>query len=209
MAIKNPQNKAIILFSLLIIIGLVIFAINPHDYFTWFLEVFPALIVLVILLLTHKSFPLSNLLYTLIVIHAYILFIGGHYTYAKVPLFDWLKDVFNTSRNNYDKVGHFAQGFIPAIAVREVLLRKQVLNNKGWLFFIVTSICLAVSAFYELIEAFVAIATGDSAEAFLGTQGYVWDTQTDMFLAMIGATIAMFVLAKAHDRSIALIAPNP
>ena len=201
----TKQLNTIIIFSFFIITGLLISAINPHDYFTWFLEVAPAIIVLLILLLTYKSFPLSNLLYTLIVIHAYILFIGGHYTYAKVPLFDWIKDYFHQERNNFDKLGHFAQGFVPAIAAREILLRKMVVDKKAWLSFIIISICLAFSAFYELIEAFVAIATGDSAEAFLGTQGYVWDTQTDMFLALVGSVTGLIVLPKIHDHSLAVI----
>jgi len=201
----TKQLNTIIIFSFFIITGLLLSAINPHDYFTWFLEVAPAIIVLLILLLTYKSFPLSNLLYTLIVIHAYILFIGGHYTYAKVPLFDWIKDYFHQERNNFDKLGHFAQGFVPAIAAREILLRKMVVDKKAWLSFIIISICLAFSAFYELIEAFVAIATGDSAEAFLGTQGYVWDTQTDMFLALVGSVTGLIVLPKIHDHSLAVI----
>jgi putative membrane protein len=181
---------------------LVVSGIAPHDYFTWMLEVFPAIIAILLMLATHKTFPLSNVLLVLITIHCYVLFIGGHYTYAEVPLFNDIRDAFHQSRNNYDKVGHFIQGFVPAIVAREILIRKQVVIKSGWLFFICVSICLAISAFYELIEAFVAILTGDSAEAFLGTQGYVWDTQSDIFFAFIGSISALALLSKVHTRSI-------
>lgn len=174
-------------------------AIFPEDYFTWFLEVFPALIGFFVLALTYKKFKLTGLTYALILIHCIILMIGGHYTYAKVPLFDWIKDYFELSRNNYDKVGHFAQGFIPAIIAREIFIRKTVVNTKEWLNFLVVCFSLAFSAFYELIEWWVAELTGDSAEAFLGIQGYMWDTQSDMALALLGAIIALFVLSKLHD----------
>lgn len=176
--------------------------IKPHDYFTWFLEVSPALIALVILGATYKKFRFTDMAYWLMLIHAIILMIGGHYTYAKVPLFDWLKDAYDLSRNHYDKLGHFAQGFIPAIIAREILIRKSPLNRGKWLFFIVVSICLAISAFYEFIEWWVAVATGTAAEAFLGTQGYVWDTQSDMFLAFLGAIIALVLFGKIHDKSL-------
>jgi putative membrane protein len=176
--------------------------IKPHDYFTWFLEVSPALIALVILGATYKKFRFTDMAYWLMLIHAIILMIGGHYTYAKVPLFDWLKDAYDLSRNHYDKLGHFAQGFIPAIIAREILIRKSPLNRGKWLFFIVVSICLAISAFYEFIEWWVAVATGTAAEAFLGTQGYVWDTQSDMFLAFLGAIIALVLFGKINDKSL-------
>ncbi len=176
--------------------------IKPHDYFTWFLEVAPALIGLVILGTTYKKFRFTDMAYWLMLIHAIVLMIGGHYTYAKVPLFDWLKDAYDLSRNHYDKVGHFAQGFIPAIIAREILIRKSPLNRGKWLFSIVVSICLAMSAFYEFIEWWVAVATGTAAEAFLGTQGYMWDTQSDMFLAFLGAIIALVLLGKIHDKSL-------
>lgn len=188
-------------FAFLTLAGLIISGIYPHDCFTWILEVFPAIIALVIMYKTRHSFPLSNLLLLLILIHCYVLFTGGHYTYAEVPLFNWIKDTFHQSRNNYDKVGHFVQGFVPAIVARELLIRKEVLNKPGWLPFLCVTICLAISAFYELIEAFVAIATGDSAEAFLGTQGYVWDTQSDMFYALTGSIMALLLLRGAHNRS--------
>lgn len=177
-------------------------AISPKDFLTWFLEVIPALIGAGILLLTYHSFRLTPLLYLLILVHCVILMIGGHYTYAEVPLFDTIKEIFNLERNNYDKVGHFAQGFIPAVIAREILIRKSIVNGKRWLNFIIVSICLAFSAFYELIEWWVAVLTGENAEAFLGTQGYVWDTQSDMALALIGAICAVVFIAKAHDKQL-------
>ena len=178
-------------------------AIDPKDLFTWFLEVIPALIGIVILALTYKKFPLTPLLYGLILIHMVILMVGGHYTYAEVPLFDYLKEVLEQSRNNFDKVGHFAQGFIPAILAREILLRKDVVTgSKIWLNYIVLSIILAFSAFYELVEWWVALATGENAEAFLGTQGYVWDTQSDMGWALMGGISALLLLSRLHDRQL-------
>lgn len=177
-------------------------AYQPHDYFTWFLEVFPALLGFGVLVITRKSFPLTPLLYTLILIHCLILMVGGHYTYAEVPLFNDFKEWFGFERNNYDKVGHFVQGFVPAMIARELMLRKQIVNGRGWMNFFIVCFCLAFSAFYELVEWWVAIATGDSAEAFLGTQGYVWDTQSDMALALLGATLALVTLSKVHDQQI-------
>lgn len=176
--------------------------VNPKDQFTWFLEVLPAVIGLLILALTYKSFRLTPLLYGLILIHCVILMVGGHYTYAEVPLFDDIAQWMNSTRNNYDKVGHFAQGFIPAIIAREVLIRLRVVNGQYWLNIIIVSICLAFSAFYELIEWWVALTTGEDAEAFLGTQGYVWDTQSDMGIALLGAIIAIVCLSKVHDRQL-------
>jgi len=177
-------------------------AIQPADDLTWFLEVAPVLIALPILCYTYQQFPLTPLLYVLILGHAVILMIGGHYTYAEVPAFNWLRDTFELSRNYYDRVGHFAQGFIPAMIAREILLRKNVVKKGPWLFFIVCSIALSVSAFYELIEWWVAAASGTAAEAFLGTQGDVWDTQWDMFIALIGAIVAQLLLAKLHDQQL-------
>ncbi len=174
-------------------------AIFPADYFTWFLEVLPALIGLVVLSLTYRNFKLTQLAYALILVHCIILMVGGHYTYAKVPLFDWIRDYFELDRNNYDKVGHFAQGFIPAIIAREILIRKAVVNGRRWLAFLVVCFCLAFSALYELIEWWVALFSGESAEAFLGTQGYVWDTQSDMALALFGAVMSLVVLSRYHD----------
>lgn len=176
--------------------------IHPFDSFTWFLEVAPALIGFVILALTYKKFKLTKLTYTLILIHCIILMIGGHYTYAKVPLFDWIAEVFDLGRNNYDKVGHLAQGFIPAIIAKEIFIKKSVVSHMKWLNFLVVCFCLAFSAFYELIEWWVAELTGESAEAFLGTQGYMWDTQSDMALALLGAILALIFLSKTLEKQI-------
>lgn len=177
-------------------------AINPNDPFTWFLEVIPALLGAVILALTWQKYRLTPLLYGLILIHCIILMVGGHYTYAEVPLFDQLSTLFGWQRNNYDKLGHFAQGFIPAIIAREILLRAHAINGRGWLNLLIACFCLAFSALYELIEWWVAALTGESAEAFLGTQGYLWDTQSDMFLALIGACVALLCLSRWHDRQL-------
>ncbi len=176
--------------------------IHPKDYFTWFLEVAPALIGLGVMIYSYRSFPLTPLVYTLILIHSIILMVGGHYTYAEVPLFDWIKDSFDLARNNYDKVGHFAQGFIPAMITREIVIRKSVINGSGWRNFFIVCFVLAFSAFYELIEWWVAIFSDQGAEAFLGTQGYIWDTQSDMFWALCGAIIALLLLSKYHDREL-------
>jgi len=178
----------------------------PKDRFTWLLEVAPALIAVVLLTVTKRRFPLTPLAYGLVLIHSLILMIGGHYTYAEVPLFDRLRDLFGWERNNYDKVGHFAQGFIPAIVAREVLVRQRVVNGRNWLFFITTSLCLAISALYELFEWGTSVMTGEAAEAFLGTQGYVWDTQSDMAFALIGAVAALLVLGRVHDRQLIRVA---
>ena len=177
-------------------------AINPADYFTWFLEVAPALIGLAVLAFTYNQFRLTDLAYLLILVHCIILMVGGHYTYANVPLFNWIRDYFELERNNYDKIGHLPQGFIPAIIAREIFIRKSVINGTKWLSFLVVCFCLAFSALYELIECWVAISTGESAEAFLGTQGYVWDTQSDMALALIGAVLSLGMLTKTHDRQL-------
>ena len=186
----------------LFFVTLVWSGIGPKDYLTWVLEVLPAVIGLVILVVTHRTFPLTRLTYALILFHCIILMVGGHYTYAEVPLFDWIRDGFELERNNYDKVGHFVQGFVPAIIAREILIRKQVVSGKGWLAFIIVSICLAISAFYELIEWWVALMSGGSAEAFLGTQGYIWDTQSDMMYALMGAIMALLLLSQWHDKQL-------
>lgn len=179
---------------------------DPHDYPTWWLEVLPALIALIVLFLTWRRFPLTTLAYWLILLHSVILMVGGHYTYAEVPLGDWLAEWSGGKRNNYDKLGHLAQGFIPAIVVREVLVRNAVIAVRGWLSFIVVSICLAISALYELLEWWVALLSGEAADAFLGTQGYVWDTQSDMFLAFLGAISSLLVFSALHDRQISRLA---
>ena len=177
-------------------------AIRPADTLTWILEVAPAVIGLLVLLATRKSFPLTGLVYSLILLHCIILMVGGHYTYAEVPLFDWVRDVFGQARNNYDKLGHFAQGFVPAMVAREVLIRKDVITGRAWLNFLVVCFCLALSAAYELVEWAVAEMTGGSAEAFLGTQGYIWDTQSDMAFALTGAVAALVLLSRLHDRQL-------
>lgn len=179
--------------------------IRPHDYFTWFLEVAPAIAAFIIVLATGKRFPLTPLVYWLILVHAIVLMVGGHYTYAQVPLFNWIRDEFGLARNHYDKLGHLVQGFVPAMIAREILLRTSPLKPGNWLSFIVVSVCLAISAFYELIEWWVAALTGTGAEAFLGTQGYVWDTQSDMAMALAGALLALATLTPLHDRQLAAL----
>ena len=176
--------------------------IHPKDQLTWFLEVSPAIAGGLVLLATYRRFPLTPLLYTLILAHCVILFVGGHYTYAEVPLFDGL---FGSERNNYDKLGHFFQGLVPALIAREILLRRKVVRRGGWLVLFVVSIALAFSAFYELIEWWVALLSDEAADAFLGTQGYVWDTQSDMFMALIGAICAVVFLPRWHDVQLSLL----
>lgn len=176
--------------------------IRPKEYLTWFLEVLPALIGFVLLVLTYKRFRFTPLVYWLILGHMIILMIGGHYTYSEVPLFDWLSEIFHWGRNNYDKLGHFAQGFIPAAVAREILKRNKVVNGDKWLEFIVISICLSVSGMYELFEWTMAVVLGQSAESFLATQGYVWDTQSDIALALAGAVSNTLLLSKYHYRKI-------
>lgn len=176
--------------------------IAPKDYFIWVLEVSPTLVALAILAVTEKQFPLTPLCYQLILAQCIILMVGGHYTYAEVPLFDWLRDEFGLVRNNYDKVGHFAQGVVPAMVAREILLRKAVVNGRGWMNFLIVSFCLGFSAFYELVEWWVAVLSGTAADAFLATQGYVWDTQSDMGYALFGAVLALALLGRVHDRQL-------
>lgn len=178
-------------------------AVEPKDRITWWLEVAPALLGLAILAVTFWRFPLTSIVYVLILIHSIILMVGAHYTYAEVPWFDVLGRWFDWQRNNYDKLGHFAQGFVPAMIARELLLRLGVLRRGGWLVFIVLCVVLAISAFYELIEWWVALLSDQAAEAFLGTQGYVWDTQSDMFLALLGGISALLLLSRWHDRQLA------
>jgi len=180
--------------------------IAPKDTVTWILEVAPAVAAALVMLATRRSFPLTRLAYVLILAHCIILMVGGHYTYAEVPAGEWLRDFFDPPRNNYDKLGHFAQGFVPAIVAREVVIRLRVFNSAAWRNVFVASFCLAVSAFYELVEWWVAVFSGEAAEAFLGTQGYAWDTQSDMFLALIGAIAALLLLGRVHDRQLAALA---
>ncbi|WP_299880079.1 DUF2238 domain-containing protein [uncultured Cocleimonas sp.] len=185
--------------GLIFLVVLIWSGINPKDTLTWFLEVSPAIIGAGLLLYTFKTFHLTSILYFFILLHCIVLMIGGHYTYAEVPLFDGL---FGAERNNYDKVGHLFQGFVPALLAREILIRKNAVNGKAWLNTFIISVTLAFSAFYELIEWWVAVASGDDAVAFLGTQGYEWDTQSDMFLALIGAIVCILVLSKIHDKQL-------
>lgn len=179
---------------------------QPKETFTWILEVAPALVGAAVLMLTRDTFRLTPLVYALILLHSVILMVGGHYTYAEVPLFDWIRDILGGDRNNYDKVGHFAQGFVPALIAREIILRKILINGAGWTNFFIVCFCLAFSAFYELIEWWVAVLSGAGADAFLGTQGYVWDTQSDMALALLGASIALLTLSRLHDRQLIALA---
>jgi putative membrane protein len=183
-------------------------AIGPRDVATWWMEVAPVFIAAPVLFATRRRFPLTPLLGVLIALHAAILIVGGHYTYAEVPAGFWVRDALGWARNPYDRLGHFAQGFVPAIAAREILLRTSPLRRGGWLFFLVTCVCLAISAVYEFIEWWAALATGEAATAFLGTQGDVWDTQWDMFMALSGALCAQLSLARWHDRQLARLPPR-
>jgi putative membrane protein len=180
--------------------------VNPHDRFTWWLESVPVVAGVPVIFAFQRRFPLSTLLLVLLWLHCVILVVGGHYTYALVPAGEWAKEWFGWTRNNYDKLGHFAQGFVPAILARELLVRTSPLRASRWLGFLVVCVCLAFSAFYELLEWITAVTSGEAAEAFLGTQGYVWDTQTDMFTALIGAILALVVLSRVHDRSMERVA---
>ena len=183
--------------------ALALSAVHPYDRTTWFLEVAPILVGAPLLIATGRRFPLTPLLYRLIFLHAIILMIGGHYTYARVPLGFWAQHLFDFARNHYDRLGHFAQGFIPAMICREILLRRSPLRPGGWLFFLTACVALAISACYEFIEWWTALAGGEAATDFLGTQGDVWDTQWDMFLALVGACCAQLLLARRQDREIA------
>ena len=197
----SAQNRSLMIVWIVIFLAVLIWsAIGPHDYPTWWLEALPAIIGAAILWYTRDTFPLTRLTYVLILIHCIILMVGAHYTYAEVPLFDWIGEQFNHARNNYDKLGHFAQGFIPAIVAREIVVRKEVFNSIQWRNFFVVCFVLAFSAFYELIEWWVALLSEEAADSFLGTQGYAWDTQSDMAWALFAAILAMGTLGKLHDR---------
>jgi putative membrane protein len=184
------------------VIALAVSGIGALDPFTWALEVAPVVLGIFALAATYQRFRLTNLVYGLIFVHALILMLGGHYTYAKVPLGFWMQDAFGFTRNHYDRIGHFAQGFVPAMIAREILIRNKVVNGAAWRNFLIVCICLAISALYELIEWQTAVWTGEAAEAFLGTQGDPWDTQMDMFLAMTGAIVALALLVRIHDRQL-------
>jgi putative membrane protein len=199
-----PRSPAAYEIVLLVSLAAVLIwsGIAPHDRFTWFLEVAPVLIGVPILIYLWPTLRLTRLVYTLLWIHAIILMVGGRYTYAEVPLGFWLQDAFGFARNHYDRIGHFAQGFIPAMLAREILIRRSPLRGSRWLPFVVVCICLAFSALYELIEFWTAVSTGEAAEAFLGTQGDVWDTQWDMQMALLGAVVALAALSRVHDREL-------
>jgi putative membrane protein len=179
-------------------------AVNPHDYPTWFLEVLPAVLGAAVIWYTRDTYPLTQLAYVLILIHCVVLMVGGQYTYAEVPLFEWIRDEFGQQRNNYDKLGHFVQGFVPAIVAREIVIRNKVFTSARWRNFFIVCFCLGFSAFYELIEWWVALLSAEAAESFLGTQGYTWDTQSDMAYALVGAVLALLLLGKLHDRQLRL-----
>lgn len=188
--------------TVIFIAVLLLSAINPFDRFTWFLEVLPAILGAAVLLFTVKRWPVTTLLYVLILIHAIILMIGGHYTYAQVPYFDGFMGFIWPDRNNYDKLGHFAQGLIPAMICREIVIRHAVIHSLAWRRFFIVCFCLALSAFYELIEWWVALLSGEGADSFLGAQGYIWDTQSDMFLALVGSVVALMFFSQTHDKQI-------
>jgi putative membrane protein len=183
-------------------IALAISAYHCHDLFTWTLDVFPTILGVLLLLATYRRFGFTNLVYVLIFLHSLILMVGGHYTYALVPLGLWMQEAFHFTRNHFDRIGHFAQGFVPAMIARELFLRKQVVRKGPWLVTIVILICLGISALYELFEWRTAVLEGSAADAFLGTQGDVWDTQEDMAMAGVGATCAMLLLGRVHDRAL-------
>ena len=200
---KTPAHRGPIALLVLVLATLVWSGIGPRDRFTWVLEVFPVLLAIPLLMALYPRWRFPDLVYVLIAGHAIILIIGGHYTYAEVPLFNWLRDSLHLTRNHYDRVGHFAQGFVPAMIARDVLLRRSPLRPGKWLIFIVICICLAISAVYELIEWQAAFWSGTAADAFLGGQGDPWDTQKDMALALVGATLALVLLSRWHDRQMA------
>jgi putative membrane protein len=176
--------------------------LRPHDYPTWALEVLPAILAAAVLWYTRAKFPLTTLVYVLILLHCVVLMVGGHYTYAQVPLFDWISQEFDLGRNNYDKLGHFVQGLVPAMVAREIVIRRKVFNSARWRNFFIVCFCLGFSAFYELIEWWVALLSGEAATDFLGTQGYIWDTQSDMAWALSGSVIALVLLGRWHDKQL-------
>ena len=201
---RNPPSALIVL-TFAWLAGLVWSGWAPHDRVTWLMEVFPCFVALVLLWYSRKSFAFTTLVYWLILIHGLILMLGGAYTYARVPLGFWMQDWFGFARNNYDKIGHFAQGFIPAMVARELLIRKFAITRRGLVAFLCIAICLGISAFYELIEWWSALIMGQGADEFLGTQGDPWDTQSDMFFAFIGAICALLTLSRWHDKQMKAI----
>ncbi len=187
-------------------VALLVSGLRPYDRATWLLEVGPVLLGAPILIASYRRFPLTPLLYRLLLLPALILILGGHYTYERVPLGFWLQDLFDLSRNHYDRLGHVAQGFIPAILAREILLRLSPLRRGKWLFFLVVCVCLAFSAFYELLEWRTAAIMGEEADSFLATQGDIWDSQWDMFLALLGAVASQLLVSRLHDRELGALA---
>ena len=194
--------KIQLILLLLTIVAIVFSYLGAKETFTWWLEALPVFVGIVALIIFRK-FQFTNLVYIVIFIHFLVLLLGAHYTYAEVPGFEWMNKILGGTRNNYDKIGHFIQGFSPALIAREILIRKQVLQKKSWLFFLVICVVLAISAFYELIEWWVSLFSGESGDSFLGTQGYIWDTQTDIFTAMIGGLVALILFSKIHNKKIA------
>jgi putative membrane protein len=203
--VTPAQQRECILLAVLWLVALAVSAIGPADYLIWFMEVLPVMVALVLMAATQRGFPLTPLLYRLAFLHGLALILGGHYTYAHVPLGFWFQDIFDLARNPYDRIGHFFQGFVPAILAREILIRQGFMARGRMLFFVVVCICLAFSAFYELIEWWAAVLLGQGAMEFLGTQGDVWDSQWDMFMALIGAILAQVLLSRRHDHEIANI----
>ena len=202
MANALPWPRDLLWITAIVIAALALSGVGPYDRLTWYLEIFPVAVALPVLYLTARSFPLTPMLYWMIGLHCLVLILGSHYTYARVPVGFWVQDLFDFSRNHYDRFGHFMQGFVPAIAVREILKRLSPLKGGGWLGFLTVMTCLAISAMYEFLEWWVAVAAGIAADSFLATQGDVWDTQWDMFLAGIGATLAVLTLSRMHDRAL-------
>ena len=203
-----PHRQLLSVLGGVVLASLVLSGLAPHDRLTWLMEVAPVLMAAPVLAWTHRTFPLTTLLYVVITLHALVLILGGAYTYARVPLGFWLQDLFDLARNPYDKIGHFMQGFVPALIAREVLLRGKHVAKRWMLGFLVVCIALAISAVYELIEWSAALAMGQGADEFLGTQGDPWDTQSDMFMALIGATVALAGFSRLQDRQIRALAPD-
>ena len=199
----RPWPRTLLWITLVVLPCAVLSVVHPHDALTWMLEIFPVAIVMPLLYLTARRFPLTPLLYGLIGVHCLILILGAHYTYALVPLGFWVQDAFDLARNHYDRLGHFAQGFVPAIAVREILIRSSPVKEGGWLAFLTVATCLAISATYEFVEWWTSLAAGVAADQFLATQGDIWDTHWDMFMALCGAIVALLLLSRVHDRALA------
>jgi len=199
----RPWPRTLFWMTIVVLPCAVLSAIRPHHPLTWLLEIFPVAVALPVLYLTARRFPLTPLLYWMIAAHCLVLILGAHYTYARVPLGFWVQDALDLARNHYDRVGHFAQGFVPAIAVREILIRTSPVKAGGWLAFLTAATCLAISATYEFLEWWVSIAAGVAADQFLATQGDIWDTHWDMFLALCGAILSLLLLSRAHDRALA------